>query len=256
MDRLKVLVVDDEPLAREGLREFVERTPDAELAGECATGLEAIEFLEERDADVVFLDIRMPELDGIGVAAALSQTGGPTIVFVTAFAEHAVQAFELNAVDYLLKPYDYQRFRAALDRVRVRRRGGEQAQLVRRMTEVLAALRGGRTYAERVLVKHAGRIRLVSVDEIDWIEAADNYVRLHVGRQQHLVRETMNRIEERLDPARFTRIHRSTIVQLERIEHLEPTFSGEYTVVLRSGARLTLSRTYRDAVRARLGGDW
>lgn len=256
MAPLKVLVVDDEPLVREGLRDFLEREADVELVAECASGLEALGFLAAHPVDVVFLDIQMPELDGLGVASALAEVGSPTVVFVTAFSEHAVKAFELNAVDYLLKPFDQARFEAALERVRHRHHSAEQAELSERLSQVLSALRQRQRFADRMVVRTAGRIHFVAVDDIDWIEAADNYVKLHQGAQQHVMRETMIRLEERLDPSRFARIHRSTIVNLARVKHLEATFNGEYAVQLHSGATLTLSRTYRDTVRARLGGDW
>ncbi|MDX2121665.1 MAG: LytTR family DNA-binding domain-containing protein [Gemmatimonadota bacterium] len=256
MSRLRVLVVDDEPLAREGLRDLLAAEPATEVVGEAGTGLEALAFLAAQPVDLVFLDISMPELDGLGVAAELLRPGGPMIVFVTAYSEHAVRAFELNAVDYLLKPFDLARLQASVARVRERRQAGGGAGLGERLEEMLAELRRRNGYAERVLVRDDGRIHFVALEEIEWMEAADNYVRLHAGDRQHLVRETMGRLEQRLDPARFARIHRSTIVNLSRIRHLEPTFNGEYVVVLRSGARLTLSRTYRDAVKGRLGGDW
>ena len=253
MADLRVLLVDDEPLVREGLRDFLQGEPDVTVVGECANGLEALAFLEERPVDLVFLDVQMPELDGIGVAESLARSDGPAVVFVTAFSEHALRAFEVNAVDYLLKPFDRERFAAALDRVRRRRAGPDDAALTRRLAAVLDSLQRGRGYAERVLVRGDGRIRFVPVDEIEWVEAADNYVRLHAGEERHLVRDTMAALERRLDPARFARIHRSAIVRLDRIRELQPTFNGEYTVLLASGARLTLSRGYRDAVLARLG---
>jgi two-component system LytT family response regulator len=253
---LRVLVVDDEPLAREGLCDLLALESDTEVVGECATGLEALAFLAAHPVDLVFLDISMPELDGLGVAAELTRPGAPMIVFVTAYSEHAVRAFELNAVDYLLKPFDRNRLRAAVARVQQRRQAGGEAELGARLERMLAEMRRRSGYADRLLVKDDGRIHFVALEEIDWMEAADNYVRLHAGERQHLLRETMSRLEERLDPARFARIHRSTMVNLARIRHLEPTFNGEYLVLLRSGAKLTLSRSYRDAVKARLGGEW
>jgi two-component system LytT family response regulator len=178
------------------------------------------------------------------------------VVFVTAYSEHALRAFEVNAVDYVLKPFDRERFRAALTRARSRLVAGERAELSQRLAAVLAELERSRGFAQRILVRSDGRIRLVSVSEVDWIEAADNYVRLHSGTERHLVRETMAAMENRLDPSRFARIHRSTIVNLARIRELQPTFNGEYVVILQSGAKLTLSRGYRDALRDRLGGGW
>jgi two-component system LytT family response regulator len=257
MTALRVLLVDDEPLVREGIREYLADEPDVVVAGECADGLEALAFLEgaERPVDVAFLDIRMPRLDGLELARALVPDG-PAVVFVTAFSEHAIRAFELNAVDYLLKPFDRERLRAALDRARARRGGSGQADLASRLERVLADLQRERGWAERLLVRQEGRIRLVPVEAVDWIEAADNYVRIHAGGERHLLRETIRSLEERLDPARFARIHRSAIVNLSCIRELQPTFNGEYAVLLKTGAKLTLSRSYRDVVRARLGGEW
>ncbi|HEU5041467.1 MAG TPA: LytTR family DNA-binding domain-containing protein [Gemmatimonadales bacterium] len=255
MAELRVLLVDDEPLVREGLRDFLGEEPGLCVAGECSNGAEALQFLAAHEVDVVFLDVQMPELDGLGVASVLVREGGPAIVFVTAFSEHAIRAFELNAIDYLLKPFDRERFHAAVNRIRTRLGSGSQEELARRLAAVLGELQRGRGYADRVVVKSEGRIRFVAVEELDWVEAADNYVRLHAGNQRHLVRETIRSVEARLDPARFARIHRSAIVNLSKIRELQPTFNGEYAVLLTSGARLTLSRTYRDAVRARLGGE-
>ena len=256
MAELRVLLVDDEPLVRQGIRDFLEGEPDLVIVGECGNGLEALETIGRERVDLVFLDIQMPELDGIGLAAALTAQDGPAVVFVTAYSEHALRAFEVNAVDYVLKPFDRERFRAALDRARARLAAGERAELTGRLAAVLAELERSRGYAQRILVRSDGRIRLVSVGEVDWIEAADNYVRLHAGPERHLVRETMAAMEARLDPSRFARIHRSTIVNLARIRELQPTFNGEYVVLLHTGAKLTLSRGYRDALRSRLGDGW
>jgi two-component system LytT family response regulator len=255
MAELRVLLVDDEPLVREGLHDFLREEPGVIVAGECSNGADALQFLQAQKVDVVFLDVQMPELDGLAVASALARDGGPAIVFVTAFSEHAIRAFELNAIDYLLKPFDRERFHAAVDRVRARLGSGQQEELARRLSAVLGELQRERAYVDRVLVKAEGRIRFVAVDDIEWVEAADNYVRLHAGAERHLVRETIRSVEARLDPTRFVRIHRSTIVNLSRVRELQPTFNGEYAVLLTSGAKLTLSRTYRDAVRARLGSD-
>jgi two-component system LytT family response regulator len=255
MTELRVLLVDDEPLVREGLRDFLGEEQGVVVAGECSNGAEALKFLEAQEVDLVFLDVQMPELDGLGVASVLLGGGGPAIVFVTAFSEHAIRAFELNAIDYLLKPFDRERFHAAVDRARLRLGPGRQEELNQRLAAVLRELQRGRGYADRVLVKSDGRIRFLAVEALDWVEAADNYVRLHAGDQRHLLRETIRSVEARLDPTRFARIHRSAIVNLSKIRELQPTFNGEYMVTLTSGAKLTLSRTYRDAVRARLGGD-
>jgi two-component system LytT family response regulator len=257
MPELRVLVVDDEPLVREGIRAYLADEPDVVVAGECANGHDALTFLEGdgMSVDVALLDVQMPELDGLELARMLVPDG-PAIIFVTAFSEHAIRAFELNAVDYLLKPFDRERLRSALARARLRREAGTEAELSERLTAVLGELRRGRSYAERLMVKAEGRIRFVPLAEVEWIEAADNYVRLHARGERHLVRETVRSLEHRLDPAKFARIHRSAIVNLARIRELQPTFNGEYAVLLDSGAKLTLSRSYRDALRIRLGGEW
>lgn len=252
MPELRVAIADDEPLVREGLREFLAGERDVALVAECANGLEALAAVEAGGVDLLLLDIQMPSLDGIGVAEALTAGGGPHVVFVTAFDRHAVRAFELGAVDYLLKPFDEGRFRAALARARERIASGQQAALNRQLAGVLAELERQRGRPERLLVRGAGRLYFVAVEEIDWIEAADNYVRLHVGNAVHVLRETIGNLEARLDPARFARIHRSAIVALARVRQLEPTFNGEYVVTLTTGRQLTLSRTYRDVVKQRL----
>lgn len=256
MPELRVLLVDDEPLVRQGIRDFLEDEPDVTIVGECGDGVEALETIARDRVDLVFLDIQMPELDGLGVASALAEQGGPVVVFVTAYSEHAVRAFEVNAVDYVLKPFDRERFLAALARARARRASGEQEELARRLAAVLSELQRSRGQAQRVLVRTDGRIRFVPVADIEWIEAADNYARLHVGAERHLVRETMASLEARLDGSRFARIHRSAIVNLARIRELQPTFNGEYAVFLHSGAKLTLSRGYRDALREKIGSGW
>jgi two-component system LytT family response regulator len=256
MGDLRVLLVDDEPLVREGVRDFLDGEPGMVIAGECSNGVEALRFLGENKVDLLFLDIQMPELDGLGVAGELLRDGGPAIVFVTAFSEHAIRAFELNAIDYLLKPFDRSRLLGALGRARTRIGNGSHGELTQRLSAVLTVLERGKGYAERILVKADGRIRFVPVEEVDWIEAADNYVRVHAGDQRHLVRDTIANFESRLDPRRFVRIHRSTIANLSRVRELQPTFNGEYTVILASGAKLTLSRTYRDALRERLGASF
>ena len=253
MAELRVLLVDDEPLVRQGIRDFLAEEPDVTVVGESGNGIEALEAIARERVDLIFLDIQMPELDGLGVASALAEQGGPAVVFVTAYSEHAVRAFEVNAVDYVMKPFDRERFSAALARARARRESVGQEELARRLAAVLAELQQSRGQPQRVLVRSDGRIRFVPVADIDWIEAADNYARLHVGTERHLVRETMASLEARLDGARFARIHRSAIVNIGKIRELQPTFNGEYSVLLHSGAKLTLSRGYRDGLREKLG---
>lgn len=246
MQKLRALIVDDEPLAREGIRLHLEHEPDFEIIGECGDGDDAVRIIRELNPDVVFLDIQMPGLDGFGVLDALGARRLPEIVFVTAYDQFALQAFEAHALDYLLKPFDEERFRKGLDRVRNQLRGQNRRDLDARIAELLEDVRARPKYFDRLVVRSGGRILIVRVDEIDWIEAAANYVKLHIGARVYLLRETMNRLEEKLDPASFIRIHRSTIARVDRIKELEPLFQGDYLVILHDGTRLTSSRSYRD----------
>jgi two-component system LytT family response regulator len=266
---LRVLLVDDEPLVRRGLRAFLAAERGVEVVGEARDGNEAVAAVRELAPDVLFLDVQMPELDGVGVLDALGPDERPAVVFVTAFDAYAIRAFEVHAVDYLLKPFDEPRFRTALDRVRERvaaRRGGApvpaaerlDARLDTRLDALLAQLRGdGRVptdWLARIAIRETDRVTYVPVGDVDWLEADDNYVRVHTRAGARLVRETLKSLETRLDPRHFARIHRSAIVNLERVRELRPTFNGEYVVVLATGARLTLSRGHRDAFFERMGG--
>lgn len=254
MNRIQTLIVDDEPLARERLRLLLEDQPDIAIMGECADGIEALDMIREQRPDLVFLDVQMPELDGFGLLAELDQDALPAIIFVTAHDQFALRAFEVHALDYLLKPFDSERLQTALQRARnwLERRG--TSGLGERLAALLADLRGsGARPQDRLAVKSSGRVVLLRHEEIDWIEAADNYVNLHVGKESHLLRETMNSLEQRLPANRFLRISRSTIVNLDRVRELQPLFHGEYSVILRDGTRLTLSRGYRDKLGLLMG---
>lgn len=251
MTLIRVLVVDDEPLVRRGIVALLAEEPGIEVVGEARNGTEALALIRGTTPDLVFLDVQMPGLDGLGVLAALEPEERPAVVFVTAFDQYAVRAFDLHAVDYLLKPFDDERFRTALGRVRGRLRGVELAGDRAALSALLAELRGAPPGPDRLAVREQGQIVLVPVEEIDWIEAADNYVRLHRGRQYHLLRESLGRLEETLDRRRFARIHRSAIVNLARVKALEPVPGGEYDVILLDGRRLTLSRGYRDQFQER-----
>jgi two-component system LytT family response regulator len=253
-DRIRVVVVDDEPLARERVRGLLEQQPDVEIVAECADGLEALEAIRSRKPDLVFLDIQMPELDGLGVVGQLQPGELPALIFVTAYDRYAIQAFEVHALDYLLKPFDDERFAAALDRARAwLRRPAASTDLSQRLDDLLTELRPAAKLPDRLAVKSGGRVILVKLEDLDWVEAADNYVNLHVGGDAHLLRETMAALEKRLPADRFVRISRSTIVNLDRVKELQPLFHGEYTVILRDGVRLTLSRGYREKLAVLLG---
>ena len=244
--KVRTVVVDDEQLARERLRTLLNGQGEVELVGEGADGLSALEMIRREKPDLVFLDVQMPELNGFEVLEALGDEVRPVVVFVTAHDQFALKAFDVHAIDYLLKPFDKERFQRALKRalemVRAARDGGPGQKL----SPVLEEARNQPKKLERIMVKSEGRVLLVKVDDIDWIEAADNYVNIRTGNESHMMRDTMNSLETRLPPEKFMRISRSTIVNLERIKELQPMFHGEYVVVLKNGTKLTLSRGYRD----------
>ncbi len=247
--KIRSLVVDDEPLARERLRLALQASPDFEVSGECRDGLEAVAFIRKQVPEVVFLDVQMPELDGFGVVEKVGVDRMPLVVFVTAYDRHALRAFDVQALDYLLKPFDDERLAQTLARVRTAVHTGGTG-LARQLEALLQALRRPQ---DRVAVKAGGRIYFVRTEDVDWIEAAGNYVRLHVGAEEHVIRETLGALEAQLDSSRFVRIHRSTIVNVDRIRELHPLFHGEYAVRLQAGTELTLSRAYRYRLEAILG---
>ena len=248
MTELRVLVVDDEPLVREGIRAFLEREAGVHVLGEARNGEEAVARIRELRPDLVLLDVQMPGMDGLAVVAALEPEERPAIVFVTAHSEYAIRAFDLHAVDYLLKPFDAERFATALRRARARLVEGK----VDRLEGLLATLRPAQAYPERLLLKQDGTVVVVLADDIDWIEADDNYVKVHARTGRYMVREPLKQIETKLDPARFARAHRSAIVNLSRVKSLDPLTAGENVITLTTGTRLTLSRGYRDHFKSRL----
>lgn len=244
--RIRALIVDDEPLARRRLRSLLRNEPDIDVAGECGDGRRAVAAILEKKPDLVFLDVQMPELDGFAVLDAVEAERLPAIVFVTAYDEHALRAFEVHALDYLLKPFDRDRFRMTLERVRAEVAAQRSGSSNRELLDLISELRNSSRAQQRLMVRNAGRILFLGVNEIDWIEAEGNYVRLHVGKESHLMRETMNAIEQRLAALKFQRIHRSTIVNVERVRELQPWIRGDSVVILRDNTRLTLSRNYRE----------
>jgi two-component system LytT family response regulator len=247
---IRVLIVDDEALARERVRRLLAAEPGIEIIGECADGASAIQTIRRESPDLVFLDVQMPEADGLTVLQQVGVDRIPAVIFVTAYDQFALKAFEVHAVDYLMKPFEKDRFKTALVRAIERIQRRQTGDLSQRLSALLADVLPAQTPRgpERLAIKSSGRVVFIKVDDIDWIEAADNYVNLHVGKEQHLHRETMSAIETQLPSATFMRISRSTIVNLERIRELQPLFHGEYAVILKSGTRLTLSRGYRDRV--------
>jgi len=252
---VRVVIADDEPLVRRGLRAFVEASPGVSLVGEARNGRDAVDIIRAQRPDVLFLDVQMPELDGFGVLQALAGEPVPVVVFVTAYDEYAIRAFDVHAVDYLLKPFDEDRFRTALARARSRLGERRADTLDQRLEAVLSALRAREQYADRLLVKSEGRVTVVQVEDVDWIEAADNYARVHTARGRYLVREPIKSLERKLDPRHFARVHRSAIVNLARVRELQPMFGGEYVIILSTGTKIALSRGYRDAFRDRLGSE-
>jgi len=262
---LRVLIVDDEPLARDRLVRLLADVDDARIVGECASGEDAVEAILTLAPDVVFLDVQMSGMDGVDVVRRVGPERMPHVVFVTAFDRYALRAFELNALDYLLKPYPPERLRAALDRVRERLRTAETAQRARRLLNLVAEFSGQtpapagtsgsrRSYLERFAIKLDERTTFLPTRDADWIEAARNYVRIHAGKATYVLREKVGRLERQLDPARFARCHRRVIVNLERVKEVQPWFGGDSVLLLQDGTQLRLSRTYRRAFLGRLQG--
>ena len=246
--KIRTIVIDDEPLARDRLLKLLRAEPDIEVVGEARHGREAVELIRRLKPALAFLDVQMPELDGFGVLAELAVAERPAVVFVTAFDKFALKAFEVHAVDYLLKPFDKERFQTALKRAldQLQRARAQPETMHEQLSALLNELRPATPPSDRLAVKGDGRVVFVKVADIDWVEAADNYVSLHLGKDTHLLRETMTNLEQRLPREQFIRISRSTIVNMERIKELQPLFHGEYAVLLRDGTKLTLSRSHRD----------
>jgi len=245
-DRIRVVIADDEPLARERLRELLKEHTDVDLVAECADGRQALDAVRNQQPDILFLDVEMPELNGFGVLENLGTNRFPLVIFVTAYDRYALQAFEAHALDYILKPFDRERFDRALNEARERLREQRSEEMTSRILSLLHEMSHQQSRPERLVIKSGGRVVFVRTEEIDWVEAAGNYVALHVGKESHLLRETMNGFEAKLDPAKFVRIHRSAIVNIDRIKELKPLFGGDYTVILRDHTELTMSRSYRD----------
>jgi two-component system, LytTR family, response regulator len=256
--KIRTMIVDDEPPARRNLRALLKGVPDVELVKECGNGREAVCQIRALQPDLLFLDIQMPELDGFEVLENLAGHPLPFIIFVTAYDQYALKAFEVSALDYLLKPFDDTRFHRALSQARRQIEQQDASELGRKLLALMGA-REVKTdappprYLTRLMVKTAGRVIFIRADEIDWIEAYDNYVRLHVGGKGRLLRQTMNELEAALNPGQFARIHRSTIVNLDRVKELRSHFNGEHLVVLHDGTELKLSRSRKEWLERRLG---
>jgi len=242
---IRTIVSDDEPLAREKLRILLASEAGVRIVAECRDGRQTIDALQTYKPDLLLLDIQMPGADGFQVLSAIPADDMPLVVFTTAYDQYAIRAFETHAVDYLLKPFDHERLHKAIERIRSELLKTNDREMTQRILDLLAGTRAESRVTKRLAIKAAGRVVFLDVEEIDWVEAAANYVRLHVGKESHLLRESIGRISERLDPDRFVRVHRSTIVNVRRIKELQPCNSGEYIVVLKDGKELSCSRGYR-----------
>jgi two-component system, LytTR family, response regulator len=246
---IRAMIAEDEPIARERMRRLLAQESGVEIVGECKDGEEAVALVRQLKPDLLFLDVEMPGKDGFGVLEALGADASPVVIFTTAYHHYAVKAFDVHAIDYLLKPFDHLRFRRAVERARAQMGNGSKS--FRPSHQV--ANHGEPVAADRLVIRSGGRVVFLRTAEIDWIAAAGNYVRIHCHEQTHLVRETMNTLESKVDARQFVRIHRSIIVNVERIRELEPCGNGEYIVHLRSGKGLSLSRGYRSRLDAVLG---
>jgi len=252
---MKAVIADDEPLARERIRTLLAGEADIEIVAEAANGADAVQVAREHRPDLLFLDVQMPGLDGFGALEQLGADEMPSVVFVTAYDEYALQAFEVHALDYLLKPFNRTRFQKTLRRAREHALGRANGDLSRKLVSLLESLKGNRQHLDRIVIRNAGRVTFLPTTEIDWIDAAGNYVKIYSGKDQHILRETLKNLEARLDPAVFVRVHRSTILNVERIRELQPLFHGDCNAILRDGTRITCSRSFSDRLDALLRND-
>ncbi len=242
---IRTLIIDDEPLARERVRTLLSEDPEFEVLAECGDGPTALAAIQEHTPDLVFLDVQMPGMDGFGVLRELPEGKMPQVIFVTAYDQHALKAFEVHALDYLLKPFKQSRFKETLARAKARLATPTPA-IPQNLLDLISQLRGPREYLARLSVKDGERVLFVKTENIDYIEAAGNYVVVHSGKENHVVRETLTNLEAALDPKKFLRISRSTLVNLDRIRELQPLFKGEHVVVLQDGKHLNMTRGLRE----------
>jgi two-component system LytT family response regulator len=264
-EKFKAILVDDEPLALRGLKLRLANFPEIEIIGEAANGREAVKLIKSAGPDVVFLDIQMPGLDGFGVVRALIGAPAPLFIFVTAYDKYAIEAFEANALDYLVKPVEEERLKDAVHRARETLKSRAAANRESRLVELLASLNSDERdrikellaeptwsekdrYPERLSFKDGSKVVVLGAEEIEWIDAAGDYMCIHAGGKTHIIRETMKTLEQRLDPTRFQRVHRSAIVNVKKVKELHPHSNGEYFLILENGAELKLSRSYKDVV--------
>src|SRR5438094_8297581 len=249
---IRALIADDEALARKFIRRMLKDDRDFEIIGECANGKETVATIRKERPDVVFLDVQMPEMDGLAVLESIGIEWLPEIIFTTAYEQYAIRAFELHALDYLLKPFDQARFKDAIKYAKERFRSERHNDGRMQISALLENIKNKPQYLERLVIKAGGRITFLRADEINWIEADDKYVHLHTGKARPMVRQTLTAMETQLDPTKFRRVHRSAIVNVERIAELQPLFGCEFSILCQAGTKLTLSRTYRDKLIERL----
>jgi two-component system LytT family response regulator len=261
--KIKTLIVDDEPLARRTIRDLLIADPDIEIIGECGSGAEAVKFIRRQLPDLLFLDIQMPGMNGFEALAKIEHERIPAIVFVTAFDRYALKAFDLHALDYLLKPFTDQRFEEALHQAKTHLELREIGKLSQSLLALLGDQAGRessalkrRGFLTRFMIRSSGRVEFIKASDVDWIAADDYYIKLHVGAKSHLLRISMNELEEKLDPKQFLRIHRSSIVNFDRVKELHQNPSGEYVVVLKNGTELKLSRSRRERLEELLMNDY
>lgn len=253
---IRTLIIDDVQLARERLKRCLADHADVEIVGECDNGASAVKSIRALDPDLIFLDVQMPALDGFGVLDALKRERMPAVIFVTAYNDYAIQAFEVNALDYLLKPVDYDRLGKAVERAKTHlAQPAAGDDLDNRFRALLEDIKTGSKFLKRLTIKLTGRTILLPTDEIDWIETYGNYLKVHAGRESHLIRGTMQSLETKLDPEKFVRVHRSVIVNIEKVKEIYPRWNGDQDLVLQNGQQLMLSRNYRDKFFAVLGAE-
>jgi two-component system LytT family response regulator len=250
---IRCVIADDERLARQKLRVLLEAEPDIEIVAECSNGKETIEAVRTQRPDLLLLDIQMPDLDGFQVLSAIAPRQMPVVIFATAYDQYAIRAFEAHALDYLLKPFDQERFRHGLNRARMALARENDLEFRQRVLNLLAGAKSTVPEPRRLVIRAGGRVVFLDYDEIEWIEAAANYVRLHAGKEVHMLRGSIGHLAETLDPSEFVRVHRSTIVNVRCIKELQPCNSGEFIVVLRSGKQLSCSRGYRAGLQQIIG---
>lgn len=252
MSKISVLIADDEAPSRRRMREFLSDIPDVEVVGECADGRDAVAIIKENTPDLVLLDIKMPGFSGLDVITELGLTAAPAVIYVTAYDEFALRAFEVRALDYLLKPFDRARLRQAVERARAQIESSRILEFTRCLKPMLDEALVRSDYPNRLVVKSRESTVIIAVNEIDWVGAANNYLELHAGKETYMLRATMAQLEEMLDPSRFVRVHRSYLVNVDRVKEMKPIFNKDQVLTLRDGAQVTVSRTYYDKLLAAL----